>query len=313
MRCDDGTPRRQGVRRTVFRLMPLVLLVLAFWGGVGTGIGAAFAAATTVGIGCPAARSQALDLPVTRTALARNQPVVIVAFGSSSTEGSGATTPHQTYPARLQALLRAAWPGRSIHVLNRGRGGQTTQEMLARLNADVLAVSPTLVIWQNGANATLRDMDTGHFAALTRDGVGKILARGSDLILMDNQLAPRILVKPHHAAYGDILAREAAKAHVSLFSRTALMRDWAAADPGGPAMIGEDRLHHTDRGYACLAAALAREIETAVAADAEPVTRPEARAASGFVPPGRAPRRDRLSSRGNRVRARSGRGARPGG
>jgi hypothetical protein len=42
--------------------------------------------------------------------LAVHQLVRIVAFGSSSTEGIGASSPAATYPSRLQAALAAAWP-----------------------------------------------------------------------------------------------------------------------------------------------------------------------------------------------------------
>ena len=61
-------------------------------------------------------------------------------MGSSSTEGIGASAPDRTYPARLEALLRARWPGMpAVTVLNQGIGGQTVDAMLARLDTDVLA------------------------------------------------------------------------------------------------------------------------------------------------------------------------------
>lgn len=223
---------------------------------------------------CPDAVTQALHLPATRQAVSLGQPVVIVAFGSSSTEGAGASLPANTYPARLHAGLQAAWPSVSVTVLNRGKGGQDTAEMLARLDTDVLAAAPTLVIWQTGGNAALRDLDPDRFAELTHQGVQAIVARGADLVLMDNQVAPRILRAPRHALYGEILMREAVSSGVSLFSRTGLMRDWAAAEPHGPAMIAADELHHTDRGYACLAQAIGQAIVAATAPEANrPTTR----------------------------------------
>jgi lysophospholipase L1-like esterase len=141
----------------------------------------------------------------------------------------------------------------------------------------VLDAVPTLVIWQNGGHAALREMDVAEFEALTRSGVREFRARGIDVILMDNQLAPRIVSRPGHALYDAVLARVAAETGVSLFSRAALMRDWAAAEPDGQPMIGEDNLHHTDRGYACVAAALAAAIEAAVpAATVHQAARPPA-------------------------------------
>src|SRR5580693_4255322 len=56
--------------------------------------------------------------------LAAHQSVRIIAFGSSSTEGIGASSPAATYPSRLQAALTADWPPRQrILVLNQGKGG----------------------------------------------------------------------------------------------------------------------------------------------------------------------------------------------
>ncbi len=242
-------------------ILPYLLVLL------GACLAPAWGVTPAASVECPAARSQVLYLPMTRMAVSRGDPIVIVAFGSSSTEGAGASAPDRTYPARLEALLREAWPGQSVRVLNRGRGGQTTPDMLARLEDDVLSVSPTLLIWQEGANAALRNLDPKQFAELVHEGVRATTARGIDVVLMDNQIAPRILARPGHAVYNEILAREAARSGVSLFSRSALMREWAEAEPFGQPMIGDDGLHHTDRGYACLAAALARAIKTAAAAD----------------------------------------------
>lgn len=213
---------------------------------------------------CPASHTQHLDLHATRTALTYNEAVTIVAFGSSSTEGIGATIPARAYPARLEAWLRARWPGSSIRVLNRGIGGQTAHEMLARLDADVLAAKPTLVIWQVGANAALRGLDPVAFATFLSSGTKRILASGADLVLMDNQIAPKIQRVVHSGTYREILARAAASRGASVFSRTALMQEWRKADPSAHDMIGPDGLHHTDRGYACLAASLGRAINDAV-------------------------------------------------
>ncbi|PSJ19753.1 GDSL family lipase, partial [Halomonas sp. ND22Bw] len=81
----------------------------------------------------------------------------IVAFGSSSTEGSGASSPSTTYPAQLQRDLAARLGAMgsvhsSVTVLNRGKGGDDSEAMARRLERDVLADKPDLVIWQTGSN-----------------------------------------------------------------------------------------------------------------------------------------------------------------
>ncbi len=52
----------------------------------------------------------------------------------------------------------------------------------------------------------------------------------------------------------------AAALSVPVFSRTALMRAWEAAGTPPEDMLHADGLHHNDRGYACVAQALASSI-----------------------------------------------------
>ncbi|MBK1659161.1 hypothetical protein CKO45_13045 [Paracraurococcus ruber] len=214
---------------------------------------------------CPSSSVQAIGLPATRAALEHGQPLRIVAFGSSSTEGAGASGPDRTYPAELEARLHAALPGARLTVLNRGKGGQEVPEMIARLDPDVLAERPTLVIWQAGANAVLRGMPAEEFHAILAAGIARLRASGADVLLMDSQRAPRILEAPGFERLDAAIRDLAAEARAPLFSRAALMRDWA--DHGTPhaEMLGPDGLHHNDRGYACVAEALARSILAAVA------------------------------------------------
>jgi lysophospholipase L1-like esterase len=189
-----------------------------------------------------------------------DRPLTIVAFGSSSTQGAGATGPGATYPAQLAHVLQAAMPDRDISVINRGVGGQDSAEMLARLEADVLALRPRLVIWQVGANGVLRDLDPVRFQAEVSQGIATIRAAGAAVVLMDNQRAPRIDAKPGAALFAHALRTVAAETGTPLFGRTALMDAWAAAGFPNADFLIADGLHHNDRGYACLARALAQAL-----------------------------------------------------
>jgi len=210
--------------------------------------------------GCPPAPVEAVPLPASRAALRAGRPLTIVAFGSSSTEGAGASTPDHAYPARLETLLRAALPGRAVRVLNRGVGGQDAGEMLARLDADVLAERPQLVVWQAGANAALRSMDPQAFRAALADGLARLRATGADVVLMDSQLSPVVLSRPLHRRIVAELRSVAAAGSAPVFSRAELMRAWEAAGTAPRDMLQADGLHHNDRGYACVAEALASAI-----------------------------------------------------
>lgn len=98
-------------------------------------------------------------LPRVARKLADRRPVVIVAFGSSSTQGYGSTSPAFTYPNRLAAQLRRHYPTSDITVVNSGKGGEDAPEMMRRLKSTVLDAQPDLVIWQVGTNAILRNLD----------------------------------------------------------------------------------------------------------------------------------------------------------
>src|SRR5688572_23194027 len=86
-------------------------------------------------------------LPRLAAAIHAGKNPVVVALGSSSTEGVGASDPTRAYPARLAAELRDRH-GVTVTVINKGIGGEVTADMLRRLEKDVLVHLPALVIWQ---------------------------------------------------------------------------------------------------------------------------------------------------------------------
>src|SRR5262245_4621657 len=102
-------------------------------------------------------------LPGVTSVLAAGQKLHVIAFGSSSTQGVGATSPDHAYPARLEVELRRPYPRSEISVANRGVAGDDSVGMLARLDADVIEERPDLVVWQTGTNSALRDVSVGEF------------------------------------------------------------------------------------------------------------------------------------------------------
>jgi acyl-CoA thioesterase I len=214
--------------------------------------------------------------PLEHTAaqIAAGGPLTIVAVGSSSTVGIGASGPEETYPYLLQAALRQRFPHLDIRVVNRGRSGEDAPEELARLAADVVALHPTLAIWQIGTNAVLRRDDLRTDGEWMREGVALLKKAGIDVVLMDLQYAPRVLDRSSWGVMEDLIADTADDARVGLFRRFALMRYWQSTHPAdAPAMIGADGLHMTDTGYACLANDLAAALEANWQADSKFVRR----------------------------------------
>ena len=188
-------------------------------------------------------------------------PLTIVAVGSSSTAGIGATSPELTYPSRLEVELRRLLPQRDIRVVNRGRSGEDAPEELARLGVDVVTAHPDLAIWQVGTNAVLRRDDLGTDGEWMREGIDLLKRNNIDVVLMDLQYAPRILERRSYSAMEDLVADTADEEHVGFFRRFTLMRYWQGSHASdAPAMIGADGLHMTDAAYGCLAADLAKAL-----------------------------------------------------
>lgn len=209
---------------------------------------------------CPTDRAPPLSLPRLRDALANGRPVTILTFGSSSTEGSHSSDLAHSYPAVLQTLLNAALPKSHIAVINRGVGGQDVQEMLLRMDADALAIRPTVVIWQLGSNSAIRHMPPDQFEPLLSRGVTRLLHGGTDIVLMDSQRAPAVLAAPENKRIGQMLARVATAKGVALFSRGALMDAWQEHGFPNAMFLADDGLHHNDFGYRCVAQALSNAI-----------------------------------------------------
>ena len=209
---------------------------------------------------CPRSHMPALVLPLVKQALATNSEITIVTLGSSSTQGWHSTDIAHSYPAILQAELSAALPTAHIAVINRGVGGQDAAEMVPRLAADALAVRPSLVIWQLGANGAMKQTDPEVFRELVATGLDTLQAAKVDVVLMDNQRAPRILAAPDRARFDQALSDAAARAGVGLFSRGTLMDQWQQAGHPYDQFISTDGVHHNDRGYRCMAKALAGSI-----------------------------------------------------
>ncbi len=217
------------------------------------------------------------------------QPLTIVAVGSSSTQGAGASAPGLAYPNRLEAALKERFPGLEIRVINRGKGGEDVPEELARLDRDVLAEHPELVIWQVGTNAVLRRDDLSTDRELIERGVAQLKENGSDVVLMDLQYAPRVLARPGYAEMEQLIAAVAERTQVGLFRRFEIMRHWQSAEPTDvPKMVGPDGLHMTDRSYGCLADGLAEGLAQNWRAQGRAAPHPPAARVAGLAGPGPA-------------------------
>lgn len=201
------------------------------------------------------------DLPHVARQIAIGAPLKIVAFGSSSTEGVGASSPANTYPARLQLDLRKKLRGIDVAVINRGIGGEHVDDMLARLDRDVIAAEPQLVIWQTGSNDPLRGVSIDHFREATVAAVRRIREAGIDVVLMEPQWCPKLEATPGASRFLDAVRGIGEELDVPVIRRADLMHGWVREGKlTTKQLFAADGLHMADRGYALLAEAAAQSI-----------------------------------------------------
>ena len=205
-----------------------------------------------------------VGLPNTAGAIGSGKALVIVAIGSSSTRGVGASDAAHTYPALLTEDLQRRWPQLAVTVINKGVGGETASQMLARFERDVLPYHPQLVIWQTGSNQALRTGDIGGYVDTVREGISRLKAIRTDVILMDPQFSPRVLARPTHPFIVDAISAVAHDMNVAVFRRFAVMRHLISSGQYKMEdLISSDGLHMNDVSYSCIAHLLADSIAAA--------------------------------------------------
>jgi len=265
-----------GSKKNLTRLEPDQDVAGQYWRPApATGVG-------TPSATCAIAPEQArfdFPLPHTSRALASGRPLKIVALGSSSTYGAGASSSAAAYPNRLAEELAKRFPGHEITVLNRGVNGEEITEMLARLDEAVIAERPDLVLWQFGTNSVLQDRALPPHVGELHKGLQRLKAVGADVVLIDPQYAPRVIAKANCSAMVSLISAAAKAEHIGVFHRFELMRHWYLAEHlPFTTFVSADGLHMNDWSYACLAKALGMAI-------AEAAMRPVATAAGPRVGP----------------------------
>jgi acyl-CoA thioesterase-1 len=160
----------------------------------------------------------------------------IVAFGDSLTAGYGAGA-GEDYPSRLSSLIGQP-------VLNAGISGDTTEGALARVDDDVLARDPRIVIVGLGGNDFLRGAPIAATEANLRTIVRKIEAGGAMVVLLAFRF-PTL-----NANYEEMYTRVAREEGCLLVSRVLA---GILTDPA----LRSDSIHPNARGYQLMAERIA--------------------------------------------------------
>lgn len=104
----------------------------------------------------------------------------IVCFGDSITAGHG-VRPREAFPALISERLK-------IPVINAGVDGDTTADALARLQRDVLAHNPRIVIVEFGGNDFRKRVDKRETFENLDNMVGRIAASGAMVIVLEMRI-----------------------------------------------------------------------------------------------------------------------------
>jgi len=204
-----------------------------------------------------------LDAPLAGFArtVQRSREIRVVAIGSSSTEGTGASSRQKAFPARLDQELDRRFPGKDFQVANLGKGGELADAMVARLKKDVIPTKPALVIWQTGVNDAIHGVDIAAFQATLEGGLAALKAADIEVVMIDQQFYPRAATVPHYEDYIAIVHKVAKAHHVPVFRRYAIMRYLISSGQHSvDALLWRDKFHLNDMSYGCLADLMASAV-----------------------------------------------------
>lgn len=187
-----------------------------------------------------------------------DRTLTVLAIGSSSTAGTGASSVARSYPAQLQSELSRRLPGLAIDVVNRGIGGEKVEKTVGRIHAEVASLRPDLVIWQVGTTDAIGGVPLDTVRQLVSGTLDWLKQQGVDAMLMDPQLYPKI---PDTTRYGAFVAaiETLGKAHgVPVIRRFEAMQYWAKLpETVRKPMLWKDNFHLNDQGYTCVAQMIA--------------------------------------------------------
>jgi acyl-CoA thioesterase-1 len=152
----------------------------------------------------------------------------IIAFGDSLVAGRGARE-GQDFVSILSARL-------GVPIVNAGRSGDTTGAAVARLDRDVLARDPRVVVVLLGGNDYLRRVPADDTFANLKEIVDRIRARGAAVVVVG--VAVGLMSDPYRERY-EALARQTA---------AGLVPDILSGIIGHPDLMS-DSIHPNHRGY----------------------------------------------------------------
>jgi acyl-CoA thioesterase I len=192
-------------------------------------------------------------------AVRANKTVKMLAIGSSSTVGVGASSPAATYVANLETTLEGSFKGMNFDVVGRGMSGEVAEGAADRLKREVEETRPDLVVWQVGTNDAIRHVSIESFKACLKKALAWLAETRIDVVLIDPQYGAALTRDEYYERVVGAIAEVARESRVLLVDRFEAMRE-LQRDRGDTFYLSSDNLHLNDRGHRCMAEQLARAI-----------------------------------------------------
>ena len=200
-------------------------------------------------------------LPRVAAVLQGKTKIRVLAIGSSSTAGVGASSARTTYPAQFEEIVEKSLKGIDFEVINRGVSGEIAADTADRIKAEVEGLKPDLVLWQVGTNDAMRGLPAADVEARIRDTVRWLKDGRADIVLVGVQYTPRLARDEHYRRIREAIQRVAVSENVLLVRRFDAMQ-FIARTKANLEMLSADGFHLNDLGYHCMAEHVAQAIVT---------------------------------------------------
>ena len=198
-------------------------------------------------------------LRVLSRALRIKRKIKILAIGSSTTVGVGASSPTATYVANLESTLEGSFKGMDFDVVGRGVSGEVAQGAADRMKKEIDDTKPDLVVWQVGTNDAIRHVSIEAFKNCLRTTLAWLAENKLDVVLVDPQYGKVLTADDYYERVVKAVADIAKESGVLLVDRFQAMLELQRAR-GDTYYLSADNLHMNDRGHRCMAEQLARAI-----------------------------------------------------
>jgi len=190
------------------------------------------------------------------------QQIDVLAFGDSLFAGYGLRDPGDSYPAKLEAALRAQ--GTNARIVNAGVSGDTTAAGLTRLEFTLNAQTekPDLFILELGGNDLLRGLSPAETRANFEAMLTTLREREIPVLMMGMRAPPNY--GPEYQADFDALYGELAQEYGA-----DLIPFWLEGIYEDASLFQSDRIHPTAEGIEALVAATLEEVAATLPEDAD--------------------------------------------